>query len=278
MPGSPLARKTERLVGSLGWLLLITFCLLALFPAMFAPYDPYAQVGNPLEPPSAEHLLGTNDIGQDLLSELIWGTRVSLVTGLSVALLASALGVAAGLVSGYTKNAGSEFLLRLTDLTLVLPFLPLVILLAAYLGPGQSNVILVLTLVFWAVPARVIRARTLALSNELYVEAARALGSSQASILIAHLWPGVRNLARIQFILVASACILAEASLSFLGLGNPAVKSWGGTLYFARASGAFLGDSWRWWVFPAGLMISLAVLSLVMIGYSLEERQGFRIQ
>ena len=161
--------------------------------------------------------------------------------------------------------------MRLVDLTLVLPFLPLVILLSVYLGPNQRNVTLVLTLASWAGPARLIRSRVLALLSEPYVEAAHALGCSLPRILLLHIWPGVRFIAFVQLMLVASASILAEASLSFLGLGDPSAKSWGTTLYFARASGAFLGNAWLWWVLPPGLMITLTVLSMVLIGYTMEE-------
>lgn len=266
----PGIRRWDRWIGRFGWTLFGLLCLLALFPAAFSPYDPTEQVGPPLASPSRAFPLGTNDIGQDLLSELVWGARTSLATGLGAALLATVLGTAAGLLSGYQNTLVGELLVRLSDLTLVLPFLPLVILLGAYLGPSPRTVTLVLALIFWAAPARVIRARVLALAGEPFIEAARALGSSDLRILFTHLWPAARDLVRVQFTLTASAAILAEASLSFLGLGNPVVKSWGGMLFFARTSGAFLGDAWRWWVLPAGLMITLAVLSLVMIGYSLE--------
>ena len=161
--------------------------------------------------------------------------------------------------------------MRITDLILVLPFLPLIILLSAYLGASQRNVILVLALFAWAIPARLIRSRVLAIQNEPYIEAAEATGCSNARILRVHIWPGVRLIALVQLMLVASAAILAEASLSFLGLGDPSTKSWGGMLYFARSSGAFLSDAWRWWVLPAGLMISLSVMSLVLIAYSAED-------
>jgi len=229
-------------------------------------------VGRPLQKPNPEFRLGTNDIGQDLLSELIWGTRISLGTGLIVATLAVVIGTAVGLAAGYTNNLFSGILMRLADLTLVLPFLPLVILLSAYLGPSQRNVILILTLVSWAGPARLIRAQVLSLVNERFVEAARAMGADRVRILIDHILPGVASIAGLQFVLVAASSILAEASLSFLGLGNPTAKSWGVMLYFARASGAFLGESWRWWVLPAGVMITLSVLSLVLIGFALEQR------
>ena len=265
-PGLP------HLAGAGGLAILVSLSILAAWPSGLAPYDPTLTVGRPLQKPNPEFRLGTNDIGQDLLSELIWGTRISLGTGLIVATLAVVIGTAVGLAAGYTNNLFSGILMRLADLTLVLPFLPLVILLSAYLGQSQRNVILILTLVSWAGPARLIRAQVLSLVNERFVEAARAMGADRVRILIDHILPGVASIAGLQFVLVAASSILAEASLSFLGLGNPTAKSWGVMLYFARASGAFLGESWRWWVLPAGVMITLSVLSLVLIGFALEQR------
>jgi ABC-type dipeptide/oligopeptide/nickel transport system permease subunit len=259
-------------MGLAGTLILAGLILLALVPGAFAPYDPAERVGRPLQPPSPSYKLGTNDIGQDILSELIWGTRISLTTGLIVGTAATAIGTLVGLVSGTTTGFLSSLLMRLADLTLVLPFLPLVILLSAYLGPDQRHVILILSLVFWPGPARLIRSRTLTLAQEAYLEAARAAGAGRWHTLLRHIWPGVRALAMTQLILIASAGILAEASLSFLGLGEPTAKSWGSMLYFARASGAFIGRAWRWWVLPTGLMITLTVLSLMLISYALEQR------
>jgi peptide/nickel transport system permease protein len=132
----------------------------------------------------------------------------------------------------------------------------------------------VLSIFFWAGPARLIRARVLSMRTETFIEAARALGANPVQIMAGHLWSGVRSLALVQVVLVASASILAESSLSFLGLGDPSGKSWGTMLYFARASGAFLSDAWKWWVLPTGLMITFAVLSLGLIGYSLEQRMA----
>jgi ABC-type dipeptide/oligopeptide/nickel transport system permease subunit len=270
----PFSRRTTDLAGLLGLLLFGGLLLLALFPQLFAPFDPTELVARPFLPPGGPHLLGTNDIGQDLFSELIWGTRASLLTGLVVAVVAVAIGTLVGLMTGYYHNTLSAGLLMLVDLALVLPFLPLVILLSAYLGPSQRNVILLLILVSWAIPARLIRSRILAVAGAPFVEAARALGSSDRRIVIAHLWPAARSLALVQLVLVAGTSILAEASLSFLGLGDPSAKSWGTMLYFARASGVFLGEAWKWWVVPAGLMITLSVLSLVLIAYLLERRLG----
>jgi ABC-type dipeptide/oligopeptide/nickel transport system permease subunit len=248
--------------------------VLAAFPNWVAPFDASERVAAPLQRPTRANLLGTNDLGQDLFSELITGTRASLLTGLIVASVAVLIGTMIGLAGGYFSGWSDSLLMRLTDLILVLPFLPLVILLSVYLGPSHRNVIIVLSIFFWAIPARLIRSRVLSLRGDTYIEAARALGAHPLQIITGHLWSGVRPLVLVQVVLIASAAILAESSLSFLGLGDPSAKSWGSMLYFARASGAFLSDAWEWWVLPTGLMITLTVLSLGLIGYSLEQRRA----
>jgi ABC-type dipeptide/oligopeptide/nickel transport system permease subunit len=266
------SRRLIRITSWVGGCTLTLLLILAFFPKLIAPYDATERVAFPLQKPGADFILGTNDIGQDLMSELITGTRVSLFTGLAVSFISVLIGTIVGIVSGYLGGWVDSLLMRLTDLILVLPFLPLVILISVYLGPSQKNVIIVLAIFFWAAPARLVRSRVLTLRTETYIEAARALGANSFYIMANHLWSGVRSLAMVQFVLIASASILAESSLSFLGLGNPSGKSWGTMLYFARASGAFLGDAWKWWVLPTGLMITLSVLSLGLLGYSLEQR------
>jgi peptide/nickel transport system permease protein len=267
-------RQLSRLSGWTGAIVLTILLVLAIVPKAIAPYDSTKLVAPPLQEPSAKYILGTNDIGQDLFSELIAGTRASLFTGLIVSFISVFTGVWVGLVSGYLGGWIDSLLMRFADLVLVLPFLPLVILISVYIGPSQRNVIMLLSVFFWASPARLVRSRVLSLRTETYIEAARALGANPLQIITRHLWSGVKLLAAVQVILVASASILAESSLSFLGLGNPSAKSWGSMLYFAQASGAFLSDAWKWWVLPAGLMITLTVLGLGLIGYSLEYRMS----
>jgi ABC-type dipeptide/oligopeptide/nickel transport system permease subunit len=244
--------------------------LLALFPDWFAPYDPRESVGRPLQRPGTEFRLGTNDIGQDLLSELIWGTRASLLTGVSVGTLAVLIASIVGLVGASSTGWPGRVAMRLADLALVLPFFPLVLVLGAYVGSGRGAVIFLLAAVLWAGPARVIRARALSVLREPYVDAAILSGSSRLQILVQHVWPALRDIVAVQALFVASAAILAEAGLSFLGLGDPTQKSWGTMLFFAQSSGAALGDAWLWWVVPAGLLITLTVMSLVLITYALE--------
>ncbi len=264
--------RRRRVAGRVGSVLMGALVLLALFPDWLAPYDPREGVGRPLERPGGEFLLGTNDIGQDLLSELIWGTRVSLVTGVTVGGLAVFIGVVVGLLGAVSRGWSGRVAMRLADLALVLPFFPLVLLLGAYVGGGQLAVVLLLAALLWAGPARVIRARAMSVLEEPYIDAAVVAGGGKGHILFHHVWPAVRDIVAVQFLFVASAAILAEAGLSFLGLGDPTQKSWGTMLFFARASGAALGDAWLWWVLPTGLLITATVLSLVLIFYALEPR------
>jgi peptide/nickel transport system permease protein len=265
-------RRLARLAGWIGTFVVTLMLIFALFPTAIAPYDSTKSVALPLQKPGKQNILGTNDLGQDLFSELIAGTRASLFTGLIVSLVTVFVGAIVGIASGYLGGRIDALLMRLTDLILVLPFLPLVILISVYLGPSQRNIIIVLSTFFWAGPARVIRARVLSTRSDTYIEAARALGANPFQIMTTHLWSSVKPLAAVQVVLVASASILAESSLSFLGLGDPSGKSWGTMLYFARASGAFLSDAWKWWVLPTGLMITLTVLGLGLISYNLEQR------
>jgi len=266
------SRRLARIAGWSGMFVLTLMLVFAFFPGAIAPYDATKSVALPLQKPGKGNILGTNDLGQDLFSELIAGTRASLLTGVIVSFMAVFLGTLVGLTSGYLGGWVDSLLMRVTDLILVLPFLPLVILISVYLGPSQRNIIIVLSIFFWAGPARLIRAQVLSTRSDTYIEAARALGANPLQIMVGHLWSSVRPLAFVQIVLVASASILAESSLSFLGLGDPSGKSWGTMLFFARASGAFISDAWKWWVLPTGLMITLTVLSLGLIGYSIEQR------
>ena len=264
-------RRRLGVVGSVGLTFLILLAATAVFAPWVAPYNPEETSGGPFEAPSRLHLLGTNDIGQDILSELIFGARISLVIGFLAAIVAISIGTAVGTVAGYFGGWVDTVLMRAVDVVLVIPFLPLMILLAAYLGPSFWNIILVIGLLVWARPARVLRSQVLSLRSLEYIDAARALGASAGRILSLHVLPGVISLSLAQFILAASNAILIEASLSFLGLGDPTAKSWGSILYYAQVRSAFLTGAWLWWGLPPGLLITLAVLGFAFTGFALEE-------
>lgn len=262
----------------LGSLILLALTVLAVGAPWFSPYSPDARVAAPFEAPSGAHWLGTNDIGQDILSELIWGSRISLLIGTISALLISLSGLVIGLLAGYLGRWWDVILMRLADVVLVLPFLPLSIILAAYLGPSFWNLVLVLALLGWARPARIVRSQVLAISVLPYVEVARVSGAQDYYILRRHIAGAVVPLVATSWIQAASSAILIESSLAFLGLGDPTQKSWGTILYYAQARSAFLTGAWIWWVVPPGLMIALAVFGFALVGLAFDEVANPRLK
>ena len=269
--------NTTNIAASLGILLILGFIFTAIFAPILSPYHPRDRVGRPFSPPSAEHLLGTNDIGQDILSELVYGSRISLMVGVTAGFVTVFIGLSVGLLAGYFPRLGS-WLMRFTDVILILPFLPLLIILSAYLGRGVFNTILVIGMLVWAGTARVIRGQVLTIVQQDYVMAARGLGARDGHIIRKHVFPQVTLLAIGEFVQATSAAILLEASLSFLGLGDPIQKSWGTVLYWAQVRGAFLSPAWVWWVLPPGILISLATLGFALVGFALEQQVNPRLR
>jgi peptide/nickel transport system permease protein len=264
--------------GIIGLTIVVALVLIAVFAPVLAPYDPTERVGRPFSAPSAEHPLGTNDIGQDLMSELIYGTRVSLTVGLVAAAVALLIGTTVGILAGFYPRVLGSFLMRVVDIVLILPFLPLLIILAAYLGRSLLNTVLIIGVLIWAGSARVIRSQVLSLSRRDYVVAARAMGASDLHLIVRHVLPLTLLLAIGEFVQATAGAILLEASLSFLGLGDPLQKSWGAILFWAQTRGAFLSPAWQWWVLPPGLMIMLAALGFALIGFALEQRVNPRLR
>lgn len=268
-PTRRLRPTVAHVAALVGLLLILTLTGMAIFAEPLSPYDPTERVGPPFSPPSEAHRLGTNDIGQDILSELIYGARVSLTVGVSAALLSIIIGVLVGVLAGYSARLDGP-LMRIVDIVLVLPFLPLLILLAAYLGRSLLNTIIVISLLTWAGTARLIRSQVLTAAEQEYVQAARMLGGTDRHILGRHILPQVLLLATSEFVLATNRAILLEVSLSFLGLGDPLQKSWGTMLYWAQVRGAFLTPAWAWWVLPPGLLIAAVALGFALIGFALE--------
>ncbi len=256
--------------GLLGVVILVLIGSIAVLADKLAPYDPYAIVGPPFQPPSPEHPLGTNDIGQDILSEVIYGARVSLYVGLTAASISTFLGLIVGLIAGYFGGYIDEVISGIIDIMLAVPSLPLIIILAAYLGPSLNNIILVLVIFGWVGVARVIRSQALSLRERTYVEASKAVGSSSFGIIFRHILPSVAPIAVAYVSLGATSAILTEASLSFLGLGDPTAKSWGQILHHAQARNALYLGLWLW-VFIPGLFIALTGASFTLLGMAIED-------
>jgi len=214
--------------------------------------------------------LGTDHIGADLFSQLVYGSRVSLVIGITASILATAVGLFAGVIAGYVGGYLDEGLMRLVDILLVLPFLPLLMVTGSLFGRSIWNLILLLGILSWPGFARVVRAQVLQLKTATFVDAARAMGGSRLHIMIRHLTPNVLPYVYASIALAIPGFIITEAALSFLALGDPATPSWGRMFYTANAFGAFRTLAW-WWIIPPGIAITLISLSFVFIGHTLDE-------
>jgi ABC-type glutathione transport system ATPase component/ABC-type dipeptide/oligopeptide/nickel transport system permease subunit len=257
-----------------GILILAVFFLAALFAPLITPYNPSERVCASFQPPDREHWLGCNDVGHDLFTEIVYGARVSLTIGLVVAIVSTLLATLVALLAGFLGGWVDQLFMRTVDVVMAIPFLPLVIVLGVFLGAGLSTQILVISLVMWAHPARELRSQVLAIRESGYVESALAMGSSQVLVMLRHILPEITPLIVPQFVRVAHHAILIEAALSFLGLGDPVQKSWGGILFYANARAAFLTGAWTYWVLPPGLCIALVVVAFAFIGYSLGGKSG----
>ena len=257
----------------LGAAALGIFLLVALAAPLLAPYDPHAFSGQPLERPSPAHPLGTNDAGQDILSELVYGARISLAVGLGAALGTVALGLLVGGLAGYAGGPLDTLLMRLVDVMLTLPRLPLLILLAAFLGSGLVQTIFIISLLFWPATARVIRAQVQSQRQRGYVKMACNFGGGLGYVLHRHILPAISPLIAFGLVAAAGRAVAMEAGLAFLGLGDPTAKSWGLMMRFALdLPGLLLTDRWLWWLLPPGLCITLLILALTYVGMGLERR------
>lgn len=256
---------------NLGGLFLFTFFLiLALFPSLFAPYSPTERFVS-YESPSSAHLLGTNDIGNDILSELIYGARISMMVGFASACISTLIGLMIGLSSGYFRGATDELLMGLTDVVLTIPKIPLIIIIGAFLHPSIWTLILVLGLLSWESIARIVRSKTLQIREAGYVKSARCMGFSSFHIMVSDIFPNLIHILLPKFMLATASAMISEASLSFLGLGDVSMKSWGIMLSFAFSRGGFIRDMW-WWYIPPGVCITLCVMSIALIGFGFEGR------
>jgi len=253
----------------IGLVCLVLICLVSALAPYIAPYDPIQiKLSAKLKPPGFEHWLGTDHFGRDIFSRLLWGGRTSLSVGLLVVAFAFALGVPLGLVSGYFGGRIDNLIMRLVDAFLTFPPLLLAVALVGLLGPDIQNVMLALGIVQAPVLARMVRSSTLAVREDLYVTAARALGAGPGRIVLSHLLRNVMSPIVVQLTIVFSAAVVAEASLSFLGFGTqPPNPSWGRDMSEARR---FLGDAPWMFMAPTGA-IMLCVLSINFMGDGLRD-------
>ncbi|HDI73663.1 MAG TPA: ABC transporter permease [Candidatus Korarchaeota archaeon] len=257
--------------GVVGLAIIVSIAVMAILAPYIAPYDPKKfNVEEAWLPPSSKHLFGTNDVGQDIFSRIVYGSRISLMVGVLSAISSTLIGTFIGITAGYMGGAVDSVLSSITDIILIIPSLPLLIILVAYTKPSVWNIILVIALVGWTGTARVIRSQVLSLKEREFVEAARALGAGPLYNIFNHIFPHVFPIALIYIIMSVVGGILSEAGLSFLGLGDPTVVSWGIILYYAQARGALVRGAWWWIVFP-GIAIMITGTGFVLLGNALDE-------
>lgn len=254
-----------------GATVLVTLVAVAVLAPLLAPYDPKAASGPSLEPPSGQHLLGTDDIGQDIFSLLVWGARQSLIVGLGAATLAVAIGLVVGVAAGVLGGVVDTLAMRVVDVALALPRLPLLVVISALAAVDRTVLILVISLVAWPETARIVRSQTRVLRSRGYVGSARGFGGGLTYVARRHLVPALGPLLVAGFVTTAGQAVLMEAGLAFLGLADPTAVSWGLVLNRALVlPGLYFTPLWVWWVLPAGFAIALTVLGFTFLGVGLE--------
>ncbi|MEV6637830.1 ABC transporter permease [Actinoplanes sp. NPDC051470] len=253
-----------------GVIILVIFVVVALAAPLLEPGDPRASVATGSESPSFAHLLGTTTKGEDVLALLIWGARSSLGIGFTVGALATLVGLLIGLTSAYFGRVIDDILSVVTNIFLLIPGLPLLIILAAFLPPGPGTIVIVLVITGWAGSARVVRAQALSLRGKDYIDAAVVTGERPLTIMIREMLPNMASIVMSTFLACVIFGIGAQAGLEFLGLGDVSAVSWGTNLFWASNEGSLIRGTW-WTFVPSGAAIALIAFSLALINYAVDE-------
>lgn len=270
--GEVLRRDRLALIGAL---IYVFFILIAVFAPFIAPYDPLEVIQEDgywlaNELPSGRFLLGTTNIGRDIFSQLVYGSRTALLVGFSAAIAVAIIGTVVGLVAGYNGGWVDSGLMSLADVAFGIPFLPLVIVLVAFFEPSIWNIVLAMALLLWRDTGRVIRSQVLIVKERAFVSAAKVSGASTRRIILLYVTPSILPLSFLYGSLAIGWAILTEASVSFLGFGDPDVVSWGYMLQDAYNSQSMSRGAY-WWIIPPGLCIMLTVMAGFFIGRGYEE-------
>jgi peptide/nickel transport system permease protein len=253
-----------------GLALLSVFAAFSLFPAVFAPYGP-KEMFDSWQQPSQAHLLGTNDMGYDIFSELVFAASATLSVGVAAALAALVIGTTSGLLAVCASPVWAELFSLLITVFLQIPMLPAAIVITAFLGPGRLNIVITISLLGWCATARTVRSQAASLMKSGFVETLRILGLSRGRIIFFHLLPNLREVVLARYIMSVSACMMTEASLSFMGLGDPVHVTWGGMINFAFRRGGFSRGAANWFLAP-GLCVTLCVLAFYCLNWYGEQR------
>ena len=258
-------------MGRIGVVLIAMILIAALFAPVLRTVDP--QISGEREDillsPSGKHWLGTDDLGRDVWSQIVFGSRVSLLIGLITAFITVITGTLVGLTAGYFGGWIEEVLVKIIDFFMMLPVLPLMIILAAVLGPSLWNIIMVISVVSWPTTARVVRSQVLSVKERPYVEAARCIGAGNLKLMFGEILPNVLPLMFAQAVLMITYAIYGEAVLAFLGLGDPTRISWGSMLHFAFESGVMSRSPW--WIGPPIISIIILIVGFSLLGTAITD-------
>ncbi len=284
--GRDFARRfSKRRDGVVGVAILAVFVVIAVFPTLFVgPLETATTAsGTSLEPPSAAHIFGTDDLGRDMLNQTVHGARISMTIGFLATLITVFIGGMIGIVSGFRGGRVDTVLMRLTDFFLILPTFVLAVLLAPIIldivgddaeifGIKATLVVIVVVigLTSWASTARIIRAQTLSVKERMFVERARVIGSGPGHIMRRHILPNVTNLIIANTVLTFAAAIFTETTLAFIGLGDPYAPSWGQLLNAAQSAGAPSLGAW-WYIVPPAACVVLVILAFTLVGNALDD-------
>jgi peptide/nickel transport system permease protein len=261
-----------------GMVILAAIVLMALLAPLVVPDSPTSTAFSPYEGPSGRHFFGTTGNGQDVFSQFLYGARVSLVVGLLAGLGATLVAVVLGLIAGYRPGAVDNVLSFITNLALTIPGIPLMIILAAYIQSHSVwTIVLVVAVTAWATGSRVIRSQAITLRTRDFVTAAVFSGERLSRVVFREILPNMTSLVAANFLAAATAAVTAEASLEFLGLGNPATISWGTILYQAQQQNALLTGQWLM-IFAPGLAIALLIMSLTLINFGVDALSNPRLR
>ena len=278
-------RFVSRTDGLLGFIILVIFTVMAIAPQLFVgPLETVtAATGTALEPPSAAHLMGTDELGRDIMNLTVHGARISMSIGLLATMITIFVGAFIGVLSGFVGGKTDNALMRLTDFFLVLPTFVLAIILAPVIldiigvdaeimGLRATLVVIVIVIgiTSWATTARIIRSQTLSVRERMFVDRARVIGSSGAHIMRRHIFPNVVNLIVAQAVITFAAAVFIETSLAFIGLGDPFAPSWGQILASAQEAGAPSLGAW-WYIAPPATCVVLVVLAFTLVGNALDD-------
>lgn len=265
-------------IGGVGLAFVGTFVVMAVFAPHLAGYRVTQLAGEPLQAPSSGHLLGTNLVGQDVATQIVYGARMSLFMAIVAGGGTVLLGALVGMIAGWAGGRTDAVLMRVVDLFLVIPSLPLLIVLGAYAGPSMTAIAAVVAITAWPPSARVIRSQVLSLRRRAHLSAAVGFGARSGHILRRHVLPEVGLIAAASFVGAAGRAVMMEAGLAFLGLGDPTRASWGRLMRDALDFDALFNTrAWQWWLLPPAVCIAMFLLGMTFIGIALEQRINPRL-